>query len=524
MSDPSGSAVGMGSLQAMEPSQSAVIERTLRTGPVGLAFAVVLLVAEVSAALPPGPVHKAQLGASAVLLALTIVLARRRSDGTGLDDLAAPLLAIASSSLLMLSVGGLTTGLMALVVVPIAWAALYLRPWHSIAVVVASAVALWVISVIDLNPPSVIIRRVALWAAIGALVSVATHSLRARLESALRHREELLHQAEVLGEAARLLNQSHDPNEVVALAARLGALVASPSGHGPRRAHYLRIDGDLVRFVTGYDERGVSPSEPWPLDEVPIVARAVRTGMPVSGPIGENAGPAAKGILQRTGVTHGAWIPIHVGGELDGILAIASRGQAIPDELFRRGIELAQMVELALTNAVSMTNQKRLSRTDPVTGLANRRGFDVALRKLQEKSSFSILSMDLDGLKKVNDTYGHAFGDQLLVLVADALAGELRSDDVLGRLGGDEFAALLIGASPEEAETVAARMLSVLSNLRLGDVTPRISIGIAMADPGNDPDIVGFNADRAMYRAKRLGGMRYEFAQNSFPSLTGTSN
>ena len=496
----------------MDQNESAAVEQDLRTGPVALAFAVVLIAAEVSAALPPGPAHGPQLGMSAVLLTVAIVLAAFRRERRGVLDIVPPLVAIASTSLLMVSIGGFTSGLVALVMVPIAWAALYLRWWHSVTVVAASAVAVWINSALDHDISSVIARRVVLWSAVGTLVSAATHALRNQLELALQRRGELLHQAEALGAAARLLNQIHEPHEVVTIATRLGALLASPPGQGPRRAHYLRIAAGQAHFMSQYHELGETINELWPLSEAPLIERAVKSGSPVSGSVSDLAGPTARRILARIGVTHGAWIPVRVNGEVDGLFVIASSGQPIPDELFRRGIELAQIIELALTNAISMQAQKRLSRTDPVTGLANRRGFELALRRRPHEESFTILSMDLDGLKTVNDSYGHAVGDQLLKLVSHTLQSVLRDDDVLARLGGDEFAAILFGASPRQAESVACRMLNALADVHLGDVTPRISIGIAIANSDEDPDIVGLNADRAMYRAKRLGGMRYEVA------------
>jgi diguanylate cyclase (GGDEF)-like protein len=296
------------------------------------------------------------------------------------------------------------------------------------------------------------------------------------------------------------------------MATRLGALLASPPGQGPRRALYLRITAGHAHFMSQYDELGETINELWPLSEAPLIERAVKSGSPVSGSVSDLAGPTARRTLARIGLTDGAWIPVRVNGEVDGLFVIASRGQPIPDELFKRGIELAQIIELALANAISMQAQKRLSRTDPVTGLANRRGFELALRRRPHEESFTILAMDLDGLKTVNDSYGHAVGDQLLKLVSHTLQSVLRDDDVLARLGGDEFAAILFGASPRQAESVASRMLNALADVHLGDVSPRISIGIAIANSDEDPDIVGLNADRAMYRAKRLGGMRYEVA------------
>ncbi|HEX6393139.1 MAG TPA: GGDEF domain-containing protein [Acidimicrobiales bacterium] len=496
----------------MDPSESAEVEPALRTRPVALAFAGVLIAAEVSAALPPGPAHGPQLGVSAVLLTVALVLAAFRRERSRVPDLVPPLLVIASTSLLTISIGGSYSGLVALVMVPIAWAALYLRWWHSVTVVAASAVAVWVNSALDHDILSVLARRVVLWSAVGLLVSVATHALRTRLEVALQRRGELLHQAEALGAAARLLNQIHEPREVVTIATRLGALLASSPGQPPRRAHYLRIAGRRAHFVSQYEELSESINEVWPLSEAPLIQGAVNSGTPVSGSVGDLAGPTAGRILGRMGVTHAAWIPVRVNGEVDGLFVIASSGQPIPDELLKRGIELAQIIELALTNAISMQDQKRLSRTDPVTGLANRRGFELALRRRPHEESFTILSMDLDGLKAVNDSYGHAVGDQLLMLVSSALQSVLRDDDVLARLGGDEFAAILFGASPSQAEGVASRILNALGEVHLGDVTPRISIGIAMANSDEDPDVVGLNADRAMYRAKRLGGMRYEVA------------
>ena len=496
----------------MEARPSNAIAQALRTGPVGAAFLIVLLGADASAALPPGVTHVGEFGVALALLCATVASATWHGRGARAAELAVPLLALASCSLLMLSVGGLSTGLIGLIVLPIAWAALYLSRWQSAVVVLATAGALCTLSIIADDQPAVMFRRVLLWAAIGALLSVATHALRAGLDAAIRRREELLHQAQALGAAARLLNQTQDPNHVVALAVRLGAVLASPPGQLHRRAQYMRVQGGLVHYVMQYDDLGDTITEPWPLAEVPLVARAVRTGRPVCGALDDHIGPTARSVLGRNGITHGAWIPIHVNGDLDGILTIAGRGKPIPDELFARGIELAQIVELALTNAFSLQAQAHLSRTDPVTGLANRRGFEAALRSRPDETSFTILSMDLDGLKTVNDTYGHAVGDELLILVAKTLSGALRSDDVLARIGGDEFAAVLLDASLSDAETVANRILNALSEVHLGEVDPRISIGIAVADPDADPDIVGLDADRAMYRAKRLGGMRYELA------------
>jgi diguanylate cyclase (GGDEF)-like protein len=105
-----------------------------------------------------------------------------------------------------------------------------------------------------------------------------------------------------------------------------------------------------------------------------------------------------------------------------------------------------------------------LSRTDPLTGCLNRRGFLDALHAEAGRTGvpLSLLTVDLDEFKRVNDRQGHAAGDELLQWVANALQGCLRQDDLVGRIGGDEFCVLLPGASPAVGASVAARLEAVL--------------------------------------------------------------
>jgi diguanylate cyclase (GGDEF)-like protein/PAS domain S-box-containing protein len=158
---------------------------------------------------------------------------------------------------------------------------------------------------------------------------------------------------------------------------------------------------------------------------------------------------------------------------------------------------------------------------DPLTGLANRALFlDRVEHAVSGRSrnatdgAPTVLFIDLDDFKTVNDSLGHARGDELLVAVADRLSRCLRHVDTAARLGGDEFAILVEDAvDPEAATSVARRVLEVLSlplSLGVVDVAVAASIGIAKADGTSSAQELLRNADVAMYAAKSRGKNRYE--------------
>ena len=144
----------------------------------------------------------------------------------------------------------------------------------------------------------------------------------------------------------------------------------------------------------------------------------------------------------------------------------------------------------------------RLSRTDALTGALNRRGFDerfdAELASAQRSGTqLALVVLDLDGFKRVNDTYGHAAGDELLCWVVTQLDEVVRPADSIGRLGGDEFAIVLPGTDCHGAEAIATRMTGVLAR--------RIAVtsGIACF-PEQGPDGEGLYriADARLYEAK----------------------
>jgi diguanylate cyclase (GGDEF)-like protein len=159
---------------------------------------------------------------------------------------------------------------------------------------------------------------------------------------------------------------------------------------------------------------------------------------------------------------------------------------------------------------------RRQAATDPLTSLANRAAFldrvHLDLQVPDPRRRPALLFLDLDGFKAINDSLGHAAGDDLLVAVAGRLASCVRDGDVVARLGGDEFAVLLRAAGAVDAERVANRLRVALAEpVSLGGraVDAQASIGGAVAEPGDTVAVLLHRADTAMYDAKRQGGGRY---------------
>jgi diguanylate cyclase (GGDEF)-like protein len=138
-----------------------------------------------------------------------------------------------------------------------------------------------------------------------------------------------------------------------------------------------------------------------------------------------------------------------------------------------------------------------LSRTDPLTGCLNRRGFAERFDAALEHGQVALIQLDLDDFKSVNDLHGHAAGDELLRWVGSTLKALLRGTDATGRLGGDEFALLLPGLSAGEARAVADRTVAALAE-RIG-----AAVGVAChpAD-GTTADELHRHADADLYRGK----------------------
>ena len=172
----------------------------------------------------------------------------------------------------------------------------------------------------------------------------------------------------------------------------------------------------------------------------------------------------------------------------------------------------AQQVEMAITIAGLFEEVKAQAVTDGLTGLYNRRYFEEYLKKevtraLRQQQAFSIIGLDLDHLKQINDKYGHAFGDLAIKTVARVLKKNARSIDTAARMGGEEFNVILPGVDSNGAMIAAERIRKALENEPLdtiGHITASIGVATFLEHSDNIEDIIELT-DQAMYQSKRNG-------------------
>ena len=224
---------------------------------------------------------------------------------------------------------------------------------------------------------------------------------------------------------------------------------------------------------------------------------------------------------------------------LCGLLLIGALVQARTAYLYRRQRELqslvtertAELEQRSLELRESQRQLEQIAYADPLTGLSNRRLFEDELRKrikliAREGGCFTLLLIDLDGFKKINDTLGHDAGDALLKVTAARLTQAVRETDQVARLGGDEFAIVLTGTCELlSVEIVCRRILKSLTEpVVFKDKIMRVSASIGSSkcpSQGNATDSLYKAADVALYEAKRSGRNTWRWYK---PSSAGESD
>jgi two-component system cell cycle response regulator len=233
------------------------------------------------------------------------------------------------------------------------------------------------------------------------------------------------------------------------------------------------------------------------------------------------AGPANAPVLVR---------PVEFGQETIASLALSPKGVSDPQDARVLDV-IARELGGPLRMAMLVEEAQHAATTDPLTGIMNRRAMLAALDIEQSRSErhgypMSLLLLDVDHFKTINDQHGHAMGDQVLAALGRLLAGEVRKTDFVGRWGGEEFVGVLSGADEDGAWKGAERIRSAVERLELrndkGQPVPvRVSIGVSCLEVNDTAQTLIDRADRAMYQAKSNGRNRVVVAPSAL-RRTGT--
>jgi len=196
------------------------------------------------------------------------------------------------------------------------------------------------------------------------------------------------------------------------------------------------------------------------------------------------------------------------------VMGLRGGRHGFPREDEKRIARFAQLASVAVANAEAHERLAAQALTDALTELANRRAFDTRLEEETERAhrytrALSVVLVDVDNFKTINDRFGHATGDKVLVNLAVNLVTGMRTGDLLARIGGDEMAMILPDCRPEKATLVARRMLaSVVGKSMSKRHGVTLSAGVAGLTVGQTADDLLRCADQALYRAKGNGRNR----------------
>ncbi|MBN2073192.1 MAG: EAL domain-containing protein [Actinobacteria bacterium] len=199
-----------------------------------------------------------------------------------------------------------------------------------------------------------------------------------------------------------------------------------------------------------------------------------------------------------------------IGKSLDPSKRVDAHGD---DEISRLADEINIMLDLKSKHESVLAHY---ASHDILTGVANRRLFDMELKRAIAKASRGgrsfLIFMDIDNFKVINDSYGHAFGDKVLIAISHLARENIRKEDMIARFGGDEFLVLIEHDDLEKAKATAERLRKIINGFNINSKNKKIgftvSMGLTQVDQDDSPDLVLSKADKAMYRAKEMGKNR----------------
>jgi len=289
------------------------------------------------------------------------------------------------------------------------------------------------------------------------------------------------------------------------------AEVPHPVSIGAARVTTLPGGGIRTRFeeltarIAAAGSASGSPTQPT-IASTAGSGRAVGTQL-----VAERIAARARAVF---GLTDTLAAPLTSDHEVVGAIVLSRRTAGAWSPTTRRILNGAAIeASAALARAYSLRAAEAKASTDSLTGLPNRRYFDefcgLLARRRRSGDAVGVLMIDIDRFKRLNDTFGHATGDEVLRAVGGAIVSAVREDDVPARYGGEEFVVLLRNPTPEVALEVGQRVRAAVGALdlrKLGAGRVSVSVGVAVARQVEQPipELIA-EADRALYRAKRGG-------------------
>jgi diguanylate cyclase len=484
---------------------SELVARLRFSRPLTLAGGVVVLSFATARLWPAGtdlPTFEAAGAVAVALLATAAWLSRGRPSlwlvllvPVGCDLLVA---------LLRQAQGGSISGYSPLVFVPLVWTGLVLGR-GAVLVLSACTALLFALPIVIVGPPLYPDngwRGVVLWLVVALFVGLGADLVvraeKEQTEIARARARELDRLAETQNAIA---TSEFDLDDVLGTVAREAQRLTGADA----AAVEIPDGGDLVyRAASGTAEAHLGLRLP---SANAISGLAVRTGETLVCDDSETDDRVDVDACRRVGARSLVVVPLLHDAHAAGVLKVYSekRGAFTPEHV-RVITLLADMIGSALARAELLEQLHELALTDELTGLANRRSwYDQLERALararRSTTSLSVLVLDLNGFKQVNDKQGHAAGDRLLRTVSACWASVLRESDVLGRIGGDEFGVILDHTDSETAARIAARLGSSLPATEVS-----VATGIATWDREEDAEGLLSRADAAMYEEKSESG------------------
>jgi len=275
---------------------------------------------------------------------------------------------------------------------------------------------------------------------------------------------------------------------------------------------------NLIRFPFLYDDGTELPSREVPLPLSGPVSYVVRTRSPllVNRPTNHIFQSGSHFGSPDKKAASGIFVPMLLGTRILGVISTQSyRENSYQSDDVQVLQTIAAQAAIAIANAHLYNEVQQLATMDELTGVFNRRGlFQLGQREVERAlryhRSLSVMMLDIDQFKRVNDTYGHLAGDRVLRALADCCRENLRALDIVGRYGGEEFFLILPETDIEEALLIGERLRRAIEQMRIvfGEdvISITVSLGVATMTPAiSDLTTLIEHSDRALYLAKQAG-------------------